>query len=349
MTRSFADDDDLDDAEETAETGDLRRKRAQLRRENARKSVKPIVTLGTEDGVVTRVDARNCRVRVGGQDLDCRVRGSLYLGKGELSRPVAVGDRVKVKIGSTPPGVIVSVLPRTNVFERPHADKVHRQIIASNIDQIVMVQAWRTPELNLRLLDRMLVGALRGGIAAVVVINKIDLADDQALLEEVRGIYAKAGFTVIETSVVTGQGIDLLRAQLQGKTSLVAGPSGVGKSALLTTVQPGLALRSGEVSDWSGKGMHTTTSATLLAIEGGGFVVDTPGVREFGLQDIRPEEIGLFYPDFEPHRTHCAIRGCTHDHEDGCRVRAAFEAGLVHASRFDSYLRLLDSVKRGEG
>jgi ribosome biogenesis GTPase / thiamine phosphate phosphatase len=299
-------------------------------------------------GTVTRVDARLCRVALDGGVIDCRVRGSLYLGRGAESRPVAVGDRVRVKHGQTPPAVITAVEPRRNVLSRPHADGKHVQIIAANLDQAVLVMSWAQPTMNLRLLDRMIVACEHQGFGVVVVLNKVDLAEQEADVREVLAIYSGIGYPAYAASALTGRGLDELRAVLRDRVSVFAGMSGVGKSALVTAVQPELALKSGEVSQTTGKGKHTTSAASLLPLSQGGFVVDTPGVREFGFSEVAPESLGLYFVEFAPYRSSCSRRGCTHDHETGCAVQAAVEAGGIHPHRYDSYLRILETLRTGD-
>jgi ribosome biogenesis GTPase len=214
---------------------------------------------------------------------------------------------------------------------------------ASNLDQVLIVNSTVTPELNLRLLDRILVACERSDFTAIIIINKVDLLPDRSVLAEVHRIYEPLGYQVIETSVETNEGVDDLRGQLGGKTSVLAGMSGVGKSSLLNAIQPGLQLKARSVSEATGKGRHTTTRSELLPLDGGGYVVDTPGIREFGIEDLKPYEVGLYFPEFRECRTACHFRTCTHTHEKICAVRDAVETGKIHPHRFESYLRIIES------
>lgn len=338
-------DDDEDDESENFENEAVRHRRAKYRpipkrpevREDAPPDLRPV-------GVCLRVDARQCVVDIGTEIVNCRLRGSLFLHRGSDSRPVAVGDRVKITHHPQRGSAVVEVLPRKNVLSRPHADGVHRQVIASNIDQALLVVACKNPDMNLRLVDRTLVACGREGFEAVLVINKVDLADSE-FVDYVKTLYEKVGYKVIPTSVVQNIGIDELRQTLRDRTTVVSGMSGVGKSALVTAVDPHLSLRSGAVSDTTGKGKHTTTSSQLLRLEVGGFVVDTPGIREFGLDDVALEEIGRHFREFAPFAAKCPLRTCLHEDEDDCAVAAAARAELIHPHRYDSYLRIMESVR----
>ncbi|MEZ6197527.1 MAG: ribosome small subunit-dependent GTPase A [Planctomycetota bacterium] len=299
---------------------------------------------GGEEGLVVRVDSRLCHVLIGEERRKCRVRGVLFRDEDAFTKPVAVGDRVRVQRQKSPPDIVVEVLPRRSRLSRPSYGRRREQVIAANLDRAILVQSVAAPALNLRLLDRMLVSPERGEFGAVIVLNKVDLLDDRSLLAPVRELYAKLGYDVLETSTITGEGIEALRTLLHEGISVFAGMSGVGKSALLTAVQPDLALTSRAVSDLTGKGKHTTTHVALLELEGGGWVVDTPGVREFGVAGLEAWEVGACFREFREFLGACRFRTCTHTHEGSCAVKQAVEDGAIHELRYDSYLRIVESL-----
>jgi ribosome biogenesis GTPase len=283
-------------------------------------------------------------VEVGEEVLLCQVRGKILHDTSRETKPVAVGDEVRVEIGTGGAGVIVargsrrSVLSRTDVG-RPGVE----QVIAANVDQLVIVMAAADPELREHIIDRFLVASQKGSLEAVLCINKIDLSDPEEIYERIK-IYERLRYPIIVTSVTMPYGIDSLRAVLAGKTSVLSGPSGTGKSSLLNALEPGLDLRIGEVSRRTHKGGHTTTSARLCRLSFGAYVVDTPGIRELQLWDLLPEELDRFFIEFEERIPHCYFRSCRHLSEPGCAVRAAVEAGEIAASRYESYVRLFETT-----
>lgn len=296
------------------------------------------------EGTVTGVQSRMCRVELDDGPVDCRVRGVLFRDEKDFSSPVAVGDRVVVQMRRQPPPVVVEVRERRNCLVRRQERKRKRQIMAANLDQAVIVSACAEPRINPRLVDRMLVAAEHAGYRAIVVINKIDMLVDPSDLDFVREIYEPLGYPVILTSAADGAGIDRLRDELRDRISIFYGPSGVGKSALLTAVEPELALVSGDVSAATGKGRHTTTAVSLLRLGSGGFVVDTPGVREFGVDHMEPADVGRCFVEFLPLIDGCKFRRCTHTHEIGCAVKQAVSDATIDPDRYDSYLRIIDSI-----
>jgi ribosome biogenesis GTPase len=219
------------------------------------------------------------------------------------------------------------------------------QVILANPDQAVFVFACAEPEPNLRLLDRLLVGAEIQHIPAVVCANKIDLVGkDEA--RRLFGIYADIGYPVLYTSAETGEGVEEMARQLEGRVSALVGPSGVGKSSLLNAIQPGLGLAVREVSEATGEGRHTTAVRQLFPLDRGGWVADTPGIRALALFDVDPEELDAYFPDIAPYVADCRFSDCTHTVEPGCAVVAAVEAGRVHRHRYESYVRLRQEHQR---
>lgn len=256
---------------------------------------------------------------------------------------VVVGDRVEVRVHEDGGHTIEGVAERASELARraPGARGRHRaKVLVANVDQIVAVFALAHPAPRLRMVDRFLVLAEANDLDALVVANKADraTAEERAAF----GVFEEVGYPVLYTSAATGAGVDALRDRLCGRISALAGPSGVGKSSLLNAVQPGLGLRTAAVSETVGKGRHTTVSARLIPLECGGYVADTPGLRELGLWGIDPMELDLHFPELRCHLDRCRFgRSCTHTHEPGCAVRAAVEAGAVPAARFESYRALL--------
>ncbi|MBA3893302.1 MAG: ribosome small subunit-dependent GTPase A [Gemmatimonadales bacterium] len=264
-------------------------------------------------------------------------------GKVKLSTPkVVVGDVVRVE--SDPGGElhgIVGVEPRRTVLERRVPEGRGVRPIAANLDQVFVVTATRSPDPIPQLIDRLLVLAEVDGIAAAVVLNKVDLDPGTAVGERCR----RAGYPVYATSVKTGEGMDSFKAALAGKASVVTGPSGAGKSSLLNAVQPGLRLRTGEVSRRIRRGTNTTVSSVMLPLLGGGYLVDTPGFSEVGMWGIDPRTLPDCFPDFRPFLGECRFGDCRHRSEPGCRVREAVTGGAIAPDRHESYLALLAELE----
>jgi ribosome biogenesis GTPase len=254
--------------------------------------------------------------------------------------PLAVGDVVSFRDQGDGTGMIVDIVPRRSEFaRRAPGKKPRRQVIAANVDQIVAVFAAAQPRPKWALLDRYLVDAEAAGIAAVVCITKMDLVDTS--FPDDLSIYEHAGYAVVLTSAVTGQGLADLRRTLQDGLSVLVGKSGVGKTTLLNALQPGLGLRIAEVSQATGKGKHTTSGLELFELPFGGSVVDTPGMREFGLWDLDGADVAELFPEIRPFIGVCRFgRGCSHTHEPGCAVKEAVERGDIAESRYQSYVKL---------
>ena len=301
------------------------------------------------EGVVIRVDRAGHHVDLGGEVLRCRLRGRLYRSKkgGRPPRnPVAVGDRVELLPTGAGEGMIEGIGERRTVLTRSVPGDARRiQLLAANVDLVLVVAAVREPPLRPAFLDRMLIGAARGGMEAAICLNKIDLEPDDDL--GVTEVYTSVGIPVVRASAVEGRGFDALRDLLAGRTTVFAGHSGVGKSSLLSALQPGLELRVGAVSERTGKGTHTTTSASLLPLDFGGYVVDTPGIRSFGVVGLEAHEVGHFYPEMRDRLDGCRFKTCTHTHEPDCPVKEAVESGEIAALRYASYQKIVESVRAG--
>ena len=293
-------------------------------------------------GLVIRSQAGYLTVRTADGDVICRLRGRLQRGRAQGDR-VAVGDQVVISIHADGSGSIDQVLPRKSVFSRQLSgvNYTYQQILLANPDQVLVVFACTRPTPNLRMLDRFLVLAEQAKIPAVIVANKVDLIG-QAAAQQIFSVYARIGYPLIYTSVVTGEGLDELSACLSHKLTTLAGPSGVGKSSLINQLRPGLNLSVGALSSagQKGKGRHTTQVRQLFDLPGGGYIADIPGLRTLAFWDIQGEELDAYFREMAPLVPKCQFNDCTHSHEPGCAVRAAVESGQIDPGRYDSYLRL---------
>ncbi len=274
-----------------------------------------------------------------GRTVRCTVRRILKTLAIDGRSVVAVGDRVWFKPGGDNQGVIEKVDNRRGVVTRGYRHRSH--VIAANLDQILIVSAFREPGLKLPLIDRYLISAEAGGVRPVIVLNKADLVD-LAEFQWVIGLYSQLGYETIPTSAADGRGLGRLRELFASGVTAVSGQSGVGKSSLLNTLQPGLRLKVGEVSDWTHKGKHTTTYAELIRLEAGGHVVDTPGLRQFELWGVTPGELERYFVEFRPYAPRCRFPDCSHTHEAECAVRDAVGDGQIDEGRYASYRKLYD-------
>lgn len=273
-----------------------------------------------------------------GRRFECTIRKVLRTMSRDERNIVITGDEVLFQPTNIDEGVIERVNPRRGVLARGSQNREH--ILVANIDQVAIVVSAAEPALKPHLVDRFLVSAAKGEVGAIICINKVDLVDP-ADLQTLCGIYGQIGNEVILLSAERRLGLDRLRAVLRNRQTVIAGQSGVGKSSLLNAVQPGLSLRTGEVSDWTKKGKHTTRNAELFELEFGGWVVDTPGIRQMELWDVLPEEIEGYFVEFRPFVRFCKFPNCRHLHESGCGVRSAAARGLISTMRFESYCKLV--------
>ena len=266
---------------------------------------------------------------------ECTVRRVVRTLAREARNAVVAGDWVLCQKLDDGFGVIERVEPRHGVLSRSSRHRAH--VIVSNVDQLVIVVP--ADDLKPALIDRFLVSAEQGQIASVICLNKIDLLDPAELVGW-SGLYSRLGYEVVLTSAQTGAGIPRLRQLLSDRETVFAGQSGVGKSSLLNIIQPGLKLATGEISPATGKGRHVTRRTELIELNTGGYVVDTPGIRQLALWDVIPEEVEGFFVEFRPFVALCRFPNCSHTHEEGCAVKRAAESELIHESRYASYLRI---------
>lgn len=275
--------------------------------------------------------------------LTCRIRGRLRLKGIRSTNPVVVGDRVMVE----PDGessAIVEILPRHNyVIRRASNLSKESHIIAANIDRALLIVTLHSPVTAREFVDRFLVTCEAYRVPVTIVLGKADtlVGDYEAEAEEFEAIYGDAGYDIIRLSSTTGEGVEQIRELLKNRTTLVAGNSGVGKSTLVGYIDPTLDIRTGEISESHHKGKHTTTFSTMYPIEGG-YIIDTPGIKGFGLIDIDSRELCRYFPEMMRLAPDCRFYNCTHTHEPGCAVRDAVEQGFVAWSRYESYLKILD-------
>lgn len=297
-------------------------------------------------GIVLQARSGRHKVQDADDTVICHVRGRLK--KERLYTDLlTTGDFVRWKPTRPGKGVIEEVLPRETQLSRlrPGPQRVPvEHVIVANPDQAVFIFSVRNPSPRLRMLDRLLVIAENSDLPAIICANKIDLLEDKDEGTRLFGVYEEIGYVVIYTSALTGKGVGALRERLTGKLSVLSGPSGVGKSSLLNAVQPNLGLAAREISDATGKGRHTTVGVRLWPLASGGYVADTPGLREAGFFDIEPDELAWHFVEMRPYLSDCRFSSCTHTHEPSCAVKAAVQEGTISRVRYDSYSRLLEGA-----
>ena len=305
-------------------------------------------------GLVTRSTGSWYDVRTdSGEDVRARIRGKFRLEAETIdeTNPLAVGDRVTLQMQEDETGLVTAIAPRENQLSRRAAGHRARSehVIVANVDRAWCVQSTFQPKLNRGFVDRMLIAAEASHIPAGLILNKSDLLEGKPRAQDALAFWAELyeglGYPVLFTSAETGEGVEAFRQRLAGAVSVVSGPSGVGKSSLLNAIEPDLGLRVSEVSEKTNKGRHTTTFATLLEAAGG-WVADTPGIREFGIWGMAPEELGGYFVEFRPFLGECRYPNCTHDHEPGCAIQDAVDEEAITPERYGSYLNILESVRK---
>ena len=299
----------------------------------------------TNKGMVMQSTGSWYEVRTDDGDVvRCRLRGQFRIKGIKTTNPVVVGDRVEFIIESDGCGYIVAIAPRKNYIDRKSTNlsKISH-IIAANIDRAFLVVTLREPRTSLGFIDRFLVAAEGFRIPCCLVFNKMDMydEDERAEIARLREIYESIGYQTLCTSVVTGEGIGEMASMMSGRVSLCSGHSGVGKSALINTIDPSLNLRIGAISEVHEKGKHTTTFATMFPV-GDGFIIDTPGIKEFGLIQYKPEEIRDYFPELRRYNNRCRFSDCSHTHEPGCKVLEALDRGEIAPHRYENYLNILN-------
>lgn len=283
-----------------------------------------------------------------GRSVACKIKGKFRLKGIRTTNPVAVGDRVTVALNESNTSYITAITPRRNyIIRRASNLSKEAHIIAANVDLAVLVVTLAHPATSTTFIDRFLATAEAYNVKAMLVINKTDLLtsdDDRELLEAVSYLYSSIGYPVIALSAATGEGVDALRESLAGKITLFSGNSGVGKSTLINDLIPGLNLRTAAISAIHDTGMHTTTFSEMFPLPGaeGGYIIDTPGVKGFGTIDFDPHEVAHYFPEIFSAGADCRYGNCTHTHEPGCAVRRALDDNLIAASRYASYLSILE-------
>jgi ribosome biogenesis GTPase / thiamine phosphate phosphatase len=284
-----------------------------------------------------------------GKTFNARIKGVFKIDAITSTNPLAVGDEVEMEIENEleSTATITNIYDRRNYIARvsPHNKNQHH-IIASNLDQSLLFATLKDPKTSQGFMDRFLVSCEAYHVPAVIIINKADIYRKKEMerFAELQEIYERIGYKIVLASVVNGQGVDEVKELLHHKTSLLSGHSGVGKSSLINAIFPELNLRTLEVSGWSGKGMHTTTFAEMFDLPFGGKVIDTPGVREFGLVDIEKQELSHYFPEMRERLNNCQFNNCMHINEPGCAIKEALNDGQINVDRYVSYMSILDTM-----
>ena len=285
-----------------------------------------------------------------GKVIQCRIAGKIKLDGLKTTNPIAVGDMVKIEMedGEENRGVIKVIDPRKNYIVRQSPRKKHQlHFLASNVDQAILIVTMREPNLKIGFIDRFLIMTEPYSIPVIIVFNKTDIYHDDDLKElaALEAIYTKIGYQTIQTSSVTKLGIEILKQTLKDKVSLIAGQSGVGKSTLVNTIEPNLELRTEEISDFSGKGQHTTTFAEMHDLSFGGQIIDTPGIKSLAFSHLEVMDIAHNFREFFAKSEECKFANCTHRNEPKCAVKNGVENGEISPVRYQNYLNLLEEVE----
>lgn len=348
LTREYRGDGMVDDesvqTERVSGKGELTRKRTVIATDSGGEQT---------DGLAVQLDVDEATCRRGrvlsvhgltsnvqgedGQLYRCATRRVLKTLMTDQRHVVAAGDRVRFRPSGRREGVIERIEPRHGVLSRAIRGRCH--VIVANVDHVLIVGSAAQPVLKPHLIDRMLVSAEKDHVRPIICINKVDLVDSSDL-QPLVGVYGQMGYEVLLLSATTGFGIDRLRHKVIGRQSVFAGQSGVGKSSLLNAIDPGLDLRIATVSEENEKGRHTTTVASLIPLSAGGYVLDTPGIRQFQLWDVVPQEVAGYFRDLRSYVSLCRFPDCTHTHEAGCSVKDAVADGRLDARRYESYCQL---------
>ena len=287
-----------------------------------------------------------------GKSINCRIKGKFRTLDIKTTNPIAVGDRVQIDPEpDQETGLITTLHPRKNYIIRKSVNlSKQAQIIAANLDQAFLIVTLASPRTSMGFIDRFLVTAEAYDIPAKLIFNKLDLFNEEGLeiLEEYQAIYENAGYPCYSVSAIKKTNLDQIRELLKDKVTLVSGHSGVGKSTLINALLPGKELKTGQISDWSDKGKHTTTFAEMFQLPFGGYLIDTPGIRELGVFDIEKQDLGRLFPEIRKLMENCRFHNCRHINEPGCAVLEALDNEELESSRYDSYLSIYhDNETRG--
>lgn len=285
------------------------------------------------------------------QFVECRVKGNFRIKGIKSTNPVAVGDRVSFDVMPDGMGWITQIEERKNyIVRRPANLSKQLHIIAANIDRLFLVVTINHPETSTIFIDRVLATAEAYRVPVTLVINKKDLYNEEELeyMGAIETLYQTIGYETIAVSAKTGAGVSELKEMMQGKTSLLSGNSGVGKSSIINAVSANEVAKTGVISDVHNKGMHTTTFSEMFELETGGYLIDTPGIKGFGTIDFQKEEVGHYFPELFKYAADCRFGNCSHVHEPGCAVREALENHLISESRYTSYLSILEDCEEGK-
>lgn len=276
--------------------------------------------------------------------IECRIKGKFRIKGIVTTNPLAVGDRVDFDLNEDGTGIVTKIHKRKNYIIR-RATRFHKeaQLLAANIDQAIVMVSLKQPATPMEFIDRMLLTAEAYHIPCTIVINKIDLLNKEAMIEldEFKKTYGLAGYSCIESSLLENTNVKLIENLLKSKLTLIAGNSGVGKSTLLNLISPGLKLKTTEISNYHQAGKHTTTFSEIFRLDEDSYVIDSPGIKAFGLIDMEKAEIGLYFPEIFRISKNCKFTNCTHMHEPGCAVGEAVENGEIGSSRYKSYLNIM--------
>lgn len=300
-----------------------------------------------KEGRVIQSTGKWYKIASGGEVIESRLPGKFRLEAKEVTNPVAVGDYVELEIENDGTGTIQKINERKNYVPRlaTHGRR-GEQILVSNIDRAWVVQSIKQPKLNTGFIDRFLVTCEAYEVPAGIIINKEDLANhkDHRMIADITELYEELDYRTAVTSIHDEKSLRSLLDRLTDQTSVFIGPSGVGKTSLLNAIDPDINLKVNEVSAYSNKGKHTTTFAQLVPFAAGGFIVDTPGIREFGIVNVDKSELSLYFPEMREPRQYCKYYNCTHYHEPKCGVIEAFEQGEIDPNRYNSYLNILETL-----
>lgn len=285
-----------------------------------------------------------------GKFWNARMKGIFKIDDITSTNPLAVGDEVDIDIEQENElsAIVSDILPRRNYINRQSPRHKHQHhIIAANVDQSLLVATLKEPRTSQGFIDRFLVACEMYHVPAIILFNKSDLYRNKEMkqYEEWKDMYEAIGYQVMLVSTLKNEGLDNLHALLKGRTSLISGHSGVGKSSLLNVLMPGLELRTQDVSGWSGKGLHTTTFAEMFDLPDGGRLIDTPGMREFGLVDVTRQELSHYFPEMRDRLNQCQFNNCLHTSEPGCAIKEAVAEGAIHEDRYVSYYNILESLE----